>query len=278
MKTISCLLTATIMLLLISGCASKPDSDIFFTCKNFRPDNKTMFGVSYPDDFYELNRNRFSRSNDSFYLIYYNKYNSAGCHIRITGPDDVCCMDGRSFFVPQGLYYFIRISIGEYLRYWGPGRYEVKLYRNGTVAKTLEFYLEKDTHSTRSTEIGDGIAAKFPGTDVFFVCRSFIQNETVIYPDSFIGWRDNHFSVKDQTLCLVYFSKFRSGSYYAKVLDPKGQLCNQQNPAFVEKNDYYFIRFDKLSELVEQHGSGKYEAKLYYKDSVIKTLEFYLKK
>ena len=47
---------------------------------------------------------------------------------------------------------------------------------------------------------------------------------------------------------------------------------------FVEKNDYYFIRFDKLSELVEQHGSGKYEAKLYYKDSVIKTLEFYLKK
>jgi hypothetical protein len=130
-------------LCVLSGCVSKPDSDIFFICKSHKLDKETLFGVSYPGDFFELGRDHFTESDGTFCLIYYNKFETAHCHMRIFGPGGTFCHESGALPIPAGLYYFVKPKISTFIKRCGCGRYEAKLCRNGETIKTLEFYLEK---------------------------------------------------------------------------------------------------------------------------------------
>lgn len=147
-KRIIALLLMAVVLVALSGCVSKPDTDIFFTCKDHRPENQTAFGLSYPKDFFEVGRNRFSERDGTFLILYYNKFAPAGFHVRIFGPGGKFCHEGATVFIPQGLYYYFKPNISEFVKRCGYGKYEAKLCRDGTMIKTLEFYLEDASSPT----------------------------------------------------------------------------------------------------------------------------------
>jgi len=130
------------VLIVLSGCASAPETDMFFMSKSVRP--SAWNGMpSYPDGFIGLNNNHFSQNDKEFFLLYYNKFDAAACNVKIFGPDGKFCGEDNKRWIQHGNYYFFKPNIPFIIQRFGYGKYEVKLCRNDVAIKTLNFYLEK---------------------------------------------------------------------------------------------------------------------------------------